>query len=90
LAARASAGGASASATIQPQRQLQPQVSGVALQGASEVAAGDLVHLARSLSSAWMVKIADQLAVWYRDSVPWQVRLSRSADLLHMAAGQQA
>jgi hypothetical protein len=74
--ARASAGGASASVPAGPQqqqRQLQQQASGIALQGVSEVVAGDLVHLARSLSSAWMTKVADQLAAWYRDSVPWQV-----------------
>ena len=30
---------------------------------------------ARCLSSAWMARVAEQVAVWYKEGVPWQVRV---------------
>ncbi len=42
----------------------------------SEEAGDDPAVEARSLTSAWMVRAADQLASWFKDHVPWQVRIS--------------
>ena len=33
----------------------------------------DVAAEARSLTSAWMVRAVDQVALWYKDHVPWQV-----------------